>query len=80
MSVTTEERTFSAGDYWIPTRQPLGRLAAELLEPRGHDGLLAWGFLDAHLFPQWGRAKMVIPVYRVMAALPWPVARDNGDR
>jgi len=70
-----KECAFRAGDYWVPIRQPLGRLAAELLEPRGRDGLLAWGFLDAFLFPQWGRQKMELPIYRVMKPLELPASR-----
>jgi len=75
VTTSVQERAFAAGDYWVPVRQPLGRLAAELLEPRGRDGLLAWGFLDAFLFPQWGRSKMELPIYRVMKPLALPVRR-----
>lgn len=36
-----------AGDYFIPTAQPLGRLAAYMLEPESNDGLVTWNFFDA---------------------------------
>ncbi len=34
------------GSLWVPARQRLGRLAAQLLEPESEDGLLTWGALD----------------------------------
>ncbi len=41
----------------IPTAQPLGRLAALLLEPRSDDGLAAWSVLEVD-------EQLVYPVYR----------------
>lgn len=38
-----------AGSYIVRTAQPLGHLAAYLLEPRASDGLVAWNFLDDYL-------------------------------
>jgi dipeptidyl-peptidase 4 len=35
----------AAGTYVVPTAQPLGALAAYLLEPQATDGLAAWGFV-----------------------------------
>jgi hypothetical protein len=52
---------FEAGTYLVRTSQPLGVLAACLLEPESDDGLLAWNFLDAFLEPQ-----KVFPVYKLM--------------
>jgi len=40
------EVTLPAGTAVVPLDQPLGRLAALLLEPRSDDGLLHWNFLD----------------------------------
>lgn len=37
--------------YLVPTAQPLGTLAAHLLEPEGLDGVTAWGLLEATLVP-----------------------------
>ncbi len=73
--VTTEDldRPFEAGDFYVPVAQPLGRLAAELLEPRGRDGLLAWNFLDNYLAHQWRRAPVEIPVYRARVKPPLPM-------
>ena len=42
----TESRRLPAGAYVVRTAQPLGRLAAYLLEPRSEDGLCAWNFFD----------------------------------
>jgi dipeptidyl aminopeptidase/acylaminoacyl peptidase len=54
------QRQFSAGTLVVRTAQPLGRLAALLLEPESEDGLAAWNFLDDHL-----QAGGEYPVYRV---------------
>jgi hypothetical protein len=56
-----EKVRFEAGTYFVRTSQPLGLLAAYLLEPESDDGLVAWNFLDAFLEPQ-----KVLPVYKLM--------------
>jgi hypothetical protein len=56
-----EKMRFEAGTYFVRTSQPLGLLAAYLLEPESDDGLVAWNFLDAFLEPQ-----KVLPVYKLM--------------
>lgn len=58
-----EKMQFEAGTYCVRTSQPLGRLAAYLLEPESDDGLVSWNFLDAFLEPQ-----KVLPVYKLMGA------------
>lgn len=50
-----------AGTVIVPTNQPLGILAAYLLEPACEDGLATWNFFDAFLKP-----GSVFPVVRVM--------------
>ncbi|MCA9310265.1 MAG: M14 family metallopeptidase [Phycisphaerales bacterium] len=45
------EETLPADTWIVRLDQPLGTLAAYLLEPRATDGLTAWGFLDDHLAP-----------------------------
>ena len=52
---------FEAGTYFVRTSQPLGLLAAYLLEPESDDGVVSWNFLDAFLEPQ-----KVLPVYKLM--------------
>ncbi|MDH7513059.1 MAG: M14 family metallopeptidase [Clostridiales bacterium] len=60
------KREFAAGTFIIPTGQPLGNLAAYLLEPESDDGLIVWNFFDRHLVPQWSRELQVYPVYRLL--------------
>lgn len=64
-----EKKEFPAGTIIIHTDQPLGKLAAYLLEPQSDDGLLKWNFFDRYLVPQWGRGYYPYPVYRVMEEL-----------
>ncbi|HYT88429.1 MAG TPA: S9 family peptidase, partial [Gemmataceae bacterium] len=51
VDVTLVERTrhVPAGTILVRTAQPLGGLAAYLLEPQAEDGLCAWTFFDAGL-------------------------------
>jgi hypothetical protein len=43
------EETYPAGSIRVPTDQPLGRLAAELLEPESEESLFHWGFFPGML-------------------------------
>lgn len=56
-----ETITFPAGSIGVRAAQPLGTLAAYLLEPESDDGLTTWNFVDSYL----GEGK-VHPVYKVM--------------
>jgi dipeptidyl-peptidase 4 len=47
--VRTEKHTLPEGSVVIRTDQPLGTLAAFLLEPESEDGLCTWNFFDAGL-------------------------------
>jgi hypothetical protein len=40
---------FPAGSWRVPTDQPLGNLAAVLLEPESPDSFLQWGFMHSIL-------------------------------
>jgi dipeptidyl-peptidase 4 len=51
------------GDVLVTTAQPLGRLAAYLLEPQAEDGLTTWNFFDAGL-----AKEKAFPVVRVPKA------------
>jgi hypothetical protein len=68
----TETIDFPAGTLFIRTAQPLGNLAAYLLEAESDDGLLVWNFFDKHIVPQWRRGPQIYPVYRLLkpATLP----------
>jgi hypothetical protein len=57
---------FPAGTIIVRTAQPLGDLAAYLLEPQSNDGLLFWNFLDRYLVPQWGMGYNPYPVFKVL--------------
>jgi zinc carboxypeptidase len=56
-----ETITFPAGSIMVRAAQPLGTLAAYLLEPESDDGLTSWNFLDAYL----GEGK-AHPIYKAM--------------
>ncbi|HSB27625.1 MAG TPA: hypothetical protein VLE19_07215, partial [Pyrinomonadaceae bacterium] len=47
VEVTTEQRDFLAGSVVLPMRQPLARLALNLLEPKAPDSFVRWGFFNA---------------------------------
>ncbi|MGQ9577253.1 MAG: M14 family metallopeptidase [Candidatus Aminicenantales bacterium] len=61
-----ETRDFPAGTFLVTTAQPLGRLAAYLLEPESDDGLFTWNFFDRYLVPEWGRGFENFPVAKVL--------------
>lgn len=65
-----EEMEFPAGTLFIPMAQPLGKLAAYLLEPESDDGFLVWNYFDRNLVPQWGRGQQVYPVYKLYQPTP----------
>jgi hypothetical protein len=52
---------FEPGTYLVRTSQPLGLLAAYLLEPESDDGLVAWNFLDSFL-----ESKRALPIHKLM--------------
>ena len=42
----TEERTFPEGTWVVPTSQRTGKVLMNLLEPKGPDSFVGWGFFD----------------------------------
>jgi hypothetical protein len=58
---TEQDSNFDSGTWMVRTAQPLGLLAAFLLEPESDDGLLAWNFLDQFLQP-----GKVVPIHKVL--------------
>ena len=63
-----EKRAFAAGSLVVRTAQPLGLLAAYLLEPESDDGLLTWNYFDRYLAPQWSRGLGTCPVYKAVGS------------
>ena len=61
-----EKREFPRGTLIIRTAQPLGNVAAYLLEPESDDGLVVWNFFDRYLVPQWRREPQTCPVYKLL--------------
>jgi hypothetical protein len=64
-----------AGDLLVRTAQPLGVLAAILLEPQCDDGLTTWNFFDAALEPLMrtpDAAARIFSVARITGALVVP--------
>jgi len=59
------DREFPAGTLYVSMAQPLGKVAATLLEPESDDGLVAWNFLDRYLAGSFGRAAP-FPIYKLM--------------
>jgi hypothetical protein len=57
---------FPAGTIVVRTAQPLGNLAAYLLEPQSNDGLVFWNFFDRCLVPQWEPGYNPYPVYKIL--------------
>jgi len=60
-----EERTMQAGSLIVRTSQPLGILAAYLLEPQSDDGLATWNYFDAT-----ARPGAEFPVLRTLTLPP----------
>lgn len=56
-----ETVAFPAGTVLVRAAQPLGMLAACLLEPESDDGLVTWNFLDAYL-----ETGKIYPIYKLM--------------
>ena len=76
-----EARRMLAGTILVRTGQPLGTLAAYLLEPQADDGLCTWNFFDAAL-----AEGKDFPVLRLAAPVPItagkvrPLAEERGQK
>lgn len=57
-----ETVTFPEGSLLVRTAQPLGTLAAYLLEPETEDGLVTWNFLDSYIGP-----GKIYPIAKLMS-------------
>jgi hypothetical protein len=72
-----EKREFPRGTMVVRMAQPLGNLAAYLLEPESDDGLLVWNAFDRYLAREWGRGVEVYPVYKLYTPADLPA--DGTD-
>jgi len=61
------DTAITAGWYLIPTTQPLGVLAAYLLEPASEDGVVTWNLLDREIQP-----GTTYPILRLRSRPPIP--------
>jgi len=61
---TTAKETLPAGTRIVRLAQPLGLLAAYLLEPESDDGLTNWNFMDL-----WLEVGKPVPVRKIMTML-----------
>jgi dipeptidyl-peptidase-4 len=62
-SAQASDTTIGDGWFLVRTTQPLGVLAAYLLEPASEDGVVAWDLLDRELLP-----RTAYPILRVSRA------------
>ncbi len=61
----SRDESIKAGTYFVPSAQPLGMLAACLLEPEFDDSLACWNFLDSYLIRNtFDSTIMPYPVWR----------------
>jgi dipeptidyl aminopeptidase/acylaminoacyl peptidase len=65
-----ESQRVEAGTFMVRTAQPLGSLAAYLLEPQSEDGLATWNFFDDGV-----KEGKDFPVLRLPAAAPMTFGR-----
>jgi len=72
-SFASARATLPAGTIVVRLAQPLGRLAAYLLEPESDDGLLRWNFFDA-----WLEVGKPVPVSKLMRNAPMSTRALEG--
>jgi len=73
----TDKVAFPAGTIVVRTAQPLGSLAAYLLEPQSNDGLMFWNLFDRYLVPQWGGGYNTFPVYKILERVELKTAKQK---
>ncbi|OWK33578.1 M14 family metallopeptidase [Sphingomonas dokdonensis] len=76
----TVEEDMPAGSVRVPADQPLGLLAAALLEPESQDSFLAWGFFPEMLAPAPNTDAFVLAALgdRLLATDPTVKARFDA--
>jgi dipeptidyl aminopeptidase/acylaminoacyl peptidase len=74
----TDTRRIPAGTILVRTAQPLGSLAAYLLEPQCEDGLTAWGFFNEQLKPAADFPVLRLPkAYPIATGSPAPLPENR---
>jgi hypothetical protein len=81
VTLVGEEREFTAGDYVIRMDQRLNRVIMHLLEPKGPDSFLSWGFFNA-IFEQkeYGEAYKLEILAREMMTADTSLRREFENR
>ncbi|MBY0514567.1 MAG: DPP IV N-terminal domain-containing protein, partial [Gemmataceae bacterium] len=78
VSRRAERRMVPAGTALVRTTQPLGTLAAYLLEPESEDGLVTWNYFDDALVPGKDFPVLRLPRERaVVTGAPRPLPEDR---
>jgi len=55
------EQSLPLGSLIVSARQPLGRLAAQLLEPESEDSLSSWNFFEAQTTDSYPVLRLTAP-------------------
>jgi hypothetical protein len=71
------EATIPKGTWVVRTDQPLGVLAAYMLEAESGDGLVTWNFLDRYLTQQWGGGFGEFPILKLMKPVGLPMEAEE---
>lgn len=70
-----ERVSVPAGSWFVSSRQPLGRLAAQLFEPESEDSLSTWNYFEGSTRALGGVGGPSYPVLRLTGAEPTRVRR-----
>lgn len=73
-----ERRKLPAGTWYVTARQPLGRVAAQLLEPLSEDSLSTWNVFEAQTRATGDQGPGAYPVLRLVGDLEGPLVSVPG--
>ena len=77
---TPERRAVAAGSLFVPIAQAKSQLVLTLLEPRGPDSLVSWGFFNAAFEPKEYMEPYVADALGVEMLKTDPHARQEFER
>ena len=77
---TAERRSVPAGSLFVPVAQAKSALVMTLLEPRGPDSLVSWGFFNASFEPKEYMEAYVAEALGVTMLQTDPKAKDEFER